>query len=270
MKHIKYINDFLLEGRVVNFDNPNQGNFIIVMGGPGSGKSTISKNLINVRNVKHFNVDDEREMMARKMNLDLNVPENNDKILKITHGSSDSRNRTINLLKTYLKSKKKELTNIIFDTVGNHVELISNLIDLAHNQGYIVTMVYVKCSIEEALKRNSMRKRRLSDDTVIKYHKDVQDTYHILLPKYDNIWTVDNNGELDLIKRKDIVVKENKKSKKITDDKNEFVVKDFDAFIDQDEEIEKETTSRPVGRLPLISGQDVGKPIFNSSEQPNL
>jgi hypothetical protein len=51
---------------------------------------------------------------------------------------------------------------------------------------------------------------------------------------------------------------------KITDDKNEFIIKNIDKFIDQDIEIEKETTSKPAGKLPLISGQNFSKPIFNT------
>ena len=48
--------ELLNEEKVVNFNNP-VNNFVVIAGGPGAGKSFITNNLINLDNVKHFNVD---------------------------------------------------------------------------------------------------------------------------------------------------------------------------------------------------------------------
>jgi predicted kinase len=184
--YLKFIN----EGKVVNFNSEN-GNFIILMGGPGSGKSTVSKNLINLRNVKIFNVDSERELVADRLGLNLNIPEDNDKILKYTHSSTDIRNKTIKLLKLTLQNQKEnELTNIVFDTVGTHVELIKDILLLAKSKGYTSTMIYVKCDIKTALERNDKRARKLSNDVVIDYHERVKKTFDVLFPYYDHAWIV--------------------------------------------------------------------------------
>jgi len=58
--------ELLKEEKVVNFNNPNN-NFVVIAGGPGAGKSFITKNLVNLDNVKNFNVDQDRDMTARKL-----------------------------------------------------------------------------------------------------------------------------------------------------------------------------------------------------------
>ena len=56
-KHLR----ILSEEKVVNFDSPNN-NFVVIAGGPGAGKSFITGNLINLDNVKNFNVDNSRRI----------------------------------------------------------------------------------------------------------------------------------------------------------------------------------------------------------------
>ena len=58
--------ELLKEEKVVNFNNPNN-NFVVIAGGPGAGKSFITKNLVNLDNVKNFNVDQVRVMTAKKL-----------------------------------------------------------------------------------------------------------------------------------------------------------------------------------------------------------
>ena len=54
---------FINEGRVVNFDNPNNGNFIVLMGGPGSGKCLKNGTRIimfdgTLKNIEDVNIGD--------------------------------------------------------------------------------------------------------------------------------------------------------------------------------------------------------------------
>ena len=58
--------ELLKEEKVVGFDKPTN-NFVVIAGGPGAGKSFITKNLINLDNVKEFNVDQVRVMTAKKI-----------------------------------------------------------------------------------------------------------------------------------------------------------------------------------------------------------
>ena len=45
--------DMLSEEKVVGFNNPSN-NFVVIAGGPGAGKSFITRNLINLDNVKNL------------------------------------------------------------------------------------------------------------------------------------------------------------------------------------------------------------------------
>ena len=200
--------EFITEGKVINFAS-TEGNFVILMGGPGSGKSKIVENLINIKNARVFNVDFEREATAKRLNLNLNKPEDNEEILKFTHASTSPNNRTIKLLRTTIinSDPDKYLPNIVFDTVGTHVDLIKELISLAKDKGYVTTMVLIKCDLETALERNRRRPRQLSDEVVIDYHNRVKKTFDILFPFYDNAWIVDNSRHFDPKIRRNIVSK---------------------------------------------------------------
>ena len=106
--------EFITEGKVINFASTD-GNFVVLMGGPGSGKSKIVENLINIKDARVFNVDFEREATAKKLNLNLNKPEDNDEILKYTHASTSPNNRTIKLLRTTITNANPDryLPNIV-------------------------------------------------------------------------------------------------------------------------------------------------------------
>ena len=58
--------EFLKEEKVVGFANPTN-NFVVIAGGPGAGKSFITRNFINLDNIKEFNVDQVRVMTAKKL-----------------------------------------------------------------------------------------------------------------------------------------------------------------------------------------------------------
>ena len=97
--------EVLNEERMVNFNQTNN-NFVVIAGGPGAGKSFITKNLINLNNVKEFNVDQVRIMTAKKLWGDkwsemISTPEGYQKILDMTYTTSDPRNLTVKYLKNF-------------------------------------------------------------------------------------------------------------------------------------------------------------------------
>jgi predicted kinase len=192
--------NFLNEARVVNFDDKNN-NFVVMMGSPGAGKSFTSSHMVNLHDYKYVNVDNFRVMTAKKLGLDISNPTDNEKILALTHTTSDPRNVTIRFLKNYLDIKgtmpEDELPNILFDAGGGQVEVIKTLLELAKKAGYTTTLIYVQTDLATALQRNQKRMRTLPDKMVVDYFKKVESAYEILAPLYDHVWEVYNNQPWD-------------------------------------------------------------------------
>jgi dephospho-CoA kinase len=179
MKYLKLFENFSInEAKVVNFNQKN-GNFVVIGGGPGSGKSFVSENLINLDNYKYFNVDRFREFLAKKWWGDewkekISTDEGYDEILKASYTTSDPRNRTINFLRQFLQTDRRgELTNIMWDAGAGQTPVIEAIHNLAKEAGYETTIIYVETDEDVALQRNRKRDRSLPDEMVLDYRDKV-------------------------------------------------------------------------------------------------
>ena len=197
--------ELLKEEKVVNFDNPTN-NFVVIAGGPGAGKSFITKNLINLDNIKPFNVDQVRVINAKKLWGDqweemISTPEGYQKILDMTHTTSDPRNLTVKFLKQFLEQERNQPVNVVYDAGGGQEQVMKDVHRLAKENGFYTTLVYVRTPLELAQMRNDERPRSLPDDMVAQYHQKVKDNMRNMLPIFDNVWSVDNKELIDLSDR---------------------------------------------------------------------
>ena len=194
-------NLMLLESKMVTFNQP-KGNFVILAGGPGAGKSYVSQHFIDLDNVKPFNVDNYRVAIAKKIWGDnwkemISTDEGYKRILDLTHTTSDPRNRTIQFLKNFLETERSEPTNVVYDAGGGQEEVMREIIKIAEENGFIVSIVHVVTDIEKALERNLERDRSLPTEMVVDYHDKVKNAVGNLVPMVDNYWVVDNTQDLD-------------------------------------------------------------------------
>jgi len=199
------LEELLLEEKVVNFNSPNN-NFVVIAGGPGAGKSFITKNLINLDNVKNFNVDQVRVMTAKKLWGDeweenISTPEGYQKILDMTFTTSDPRNKTVKFLKNFLEYERNQSVNVVYDAGGGQEQVMKDVHKLAKDSGFETTLVYVRTPLELAQMRNDERPRSLPGDMVAQYHQKVKDNMRNMIPVFDNVWTVDNKELIDLSDR---------------------------------------------------------------------
>jgi len=197
--------ELLLEEKVINFDTPNN-NFVVVTGGPGAGKSFITRNLINLNNVKEFNVDQVRVMTAKKLwgdewEKNISTEEGYQEILNKTYTTSDPRNLTVRFLKQFLQQERNEGVNVIYDAGGGQKEVMEDVWRLAKDSGFNTTLIYVRTPLELAKIRNNERPRSLPDDMVAQYHQKVKDNMRNMFQIFDNVWTVDNKELIDLSDR---------------------------------------------------------------------
>tara|TARA_R110001592_G_scaffold152414_1_gene379919 strand:+ start:22170 stop:22838 length:669 start_codon:yes stop_codon:yes gene_type:complete len=197
--------ELLLEEKVIGFDSPTN-NFVVVAGGPGAGKSFITKNLINLDNVKDFNVDQVRVMTAKKLWGDeweenISTEEGYQEILNKTYTTSDPRNLTVNFLKQFLQHERNQGVNVVYDAGGGQKEVMEDIWRLAKDAGFNTTLIYVRTPLELAQIRNDERPRSLPTDMVAQYHQKVKDNMRNMIPIFDNVWTVDNKELIDLSNR---------------------------------------------------------------------
>ena len=197
--------EILREDKMVNFDQLTN-NFVVIAGGPGAGKSFITRNLINLDNVKEFNVDQVRIMTAKKLWGDeweemISTPDGYQKILDMTYTTSDPRNLTVKNLKNFLSQDRNQPVNVIYDAGGGQEQVMKDVHKIAKDSGMVTNLVYVRTPLELAQIRNDERPRSLPDDMVAQYHQKVRDNMRNMIPIFDNVWTVDNKELIDLSDR---------------------------------------------------------------------
>jgi len=197
--------EILREDKMVNFDQLTN-NFVVIAGGPGAGKSFITRNLINLDNVKEFNVDQVRVMTAKKLWGDeweemISTPDGYQKILDMTYTTSDPRNLTVKNLKNFLSQDRNQPVNVIYDAGGGQEQVMKDVHKIAKDSGMVTNLVYVRTPLELAQIRNDERPRSLPDDMVAQYHQKVRDNMRNMIPIFDNVWIVDNKELIDLSDR---------------------------------------------------------------------
>ncbi len=197
--------ELLNEEKVVGFESPTN-NFVVIAGGPGAGKSFITKNLINLDNVKDFNVDQVRVMTAKKLWGDkweenISTDTGYQKILDMTHTTSDPRNLTVRFLKQFLSQERNQPVNVVYDAGGGQEQVMKDVHQIAKDAGFNTTLVYVRTPLDVAQQRNQQRPRSLPSDMVAQYHQKVKDNMRNMIPIFDNVWTVDNKEVIDLSSR---------------------------------------------------------------------
>ncbi len=179
---------------------------MFIAGGPGAGKSFITRNLIDLNNVKEFNVDQVRVMTAKKLwgeewEENISTPEGYQEILNKTYTTSDPRNLTVRFLKQFLETERDQPVNVVYDAGGGQEQVMKDVWSIAKENGFNTTLVYVRTPLELAQIRNSERPRSLPADMVAQYHQKVKDNMRNMIPLFDNVWTVDNKELIDLSDR---------------------------------------------------------------------
>ena len=195
----------VVEDKMVNFNSPTN-NFVVIAGGPGAGKSFITRNLINLDNIKEFNVDQVRVMTAKKLWGDdweemISTSEGYQQILDMTYTTSDPRNLTVRYLKNFLTQHRDQPVNVVYDAGGGQEQVMKDVHSIAKDSGMDTNLIYVRTPLELAQIRNDERPRSLPDDMVAQYHQKVKDNMRNMIPIFDNVWTVDNKELIDLSDR---------------------------------------------------------------------
>ena len=160
---------------------------IFLAGGPGSGKSKVSKEIFGIHGIASFsasglksvNSDTAFEQQLKKNGIDpkdlakieKEQPELWDKITKDPNGVRELAKQTTQKIKAFYEEGR---LGMIIDGTGDDVLKIQKQKQRAEALGYDAFMVFVNTSLEVAKHRNSMRDRVLPENLLIPIWKECQ------------------------------------------------------------------------------------------------
>jgi len=169
--------------------DPNIFKAIFLAGGPGSGKSYVTKKITGGLGLKIVNSDPHFEKLINGAGLSLNMPDD----------ELDSR-EPLRLRAKEVRDKRKSnylegRLGIIIDGTGKDADDLISQSNGLLELGYDTYMIFVNTSVDVALKRNAERSRSVPTPIVVNAWKAVQNNIGRFSQHFTggNFIVVDNN-----------------------------------------------------------------------------
>lgn len=171
-------------------DDPGAFKAILLMGGPGSGKSYMAAQLFGIQpgtnfsaeGLKVINIDTPFEHILKKHNIPLDLSSYLDTVSKeeeekiVGEGPDSLRSQAGRITDFQMKMARESGMGIIRDSTGKNAKQLQTDIQELQDAGYDVTVVFVDTPLEVALARNQARERKLKDDVVRRIHAQLRDS----------------------------------------------------------------------------------------------
>jgi cytidylate kinase len=156
-------------------------------GGPGSGKSFVTRNVFAGSGLKIVNSDIIFENSLKKLGLSLSMPDEEQYFRDImrTRAKATAENQ----LDLYIKGR----LGLVVDATGRDFNIIQSQAGLLKQLGYDCYMVFVNTSLEVALERNSKRERVVPEYITKTSWQGVQNN----IGKFQNYFGIGNFIVLD-------------------------------------------------------------------------
>lgn len=149
--------------------------FVVMVGGPAAGKSTVAKKLF-----AELPIVDCDAIKAERSDYDPKQPH-----LVHEWSSVEATRRVLALL--------SRGESCVFDSTGANVEKLSTFIAVAREAGMVVEAVYVTCSVEVAVQRNAQRERTVNVEMLRERHAVVAATWSVVKNMVSVFTVVENN-----------------------------------------------------------------------------
>jgi len=141
---------------------------IFLAGGPGSGKSYVTRKVTGGLGLKVVNSDPHFEKLIKAAGLSLSMPDD----------ESDSREPLRVRAKVVREKQKKNYLEgrlgIIIDGTAKDADKLISQSNGLMSLGYDTHMIFVNTSVDVALQRNAERPRSVPEPIVVDYWKAVQ------------------------------------------------------------------------------------------------
>ena len=164
MKNLKEIREFIKEGVY----DPGILKAFFLAGGPGSGKSFVTRNAFAGTGLKVVNSDNFFERGLRKANLSLSMPDDESYFRDIIRRKA--KQTTSTALDQYVTGR----LGLVIDGTARDYDAIARQHSMLNNMGYDSYMVFVNTSLDVALERNAKRERSVPEYITRKSHAIVQ------------------------------------------------------------------------------------------------
>jgi len=148
--------------------DPNIFKAFFLAGGPGSGKTFVTRAAFGGTGLKMINSDNAFEMALKRNNLSLKMPEDEAEARDMVRARAKAT--TGNMLDLAIKGR----LGMIVDGTGRDYDKINQQVAQLKGLGYDCYMIFVNTSLEVALERNAKRERSVPEYITRKSWTQVQ------------------------------------------------------------------------------------------------
>lgn len=151
-------------------------------GGPGSGKSFVSRNIFAGTGLKFVNSDTFFERSLKNAGLSLSLPDEEQYFRDMLR--TQAKARAENQASLYVQGR----LGLVIDSTGRDYNVIHNQASQLKQLGYDCYMIFVNTSLEVALERNAKRERTVPEYITKTSWQGVQNN----IGKFQNFFGMEN------------------------------------------------------------------------------
>ena len=179
---MKSYNDIRFQELKEGLYDPNIFKAFFLAGGPGSGKTFVTRSAFGGTGLRMINSDNAFENALKKNNLSLKMPEDEAEARDIIRARAKAT--TGNIMDLSIKGR----LGMVVDGTGRDYDKIKSQTAQLRQLGYDCYMIFVNTSLDVALERNSKRERSVPEYITRKSWEAVQSN----IGRFQNLFGIRN------------------------------------------------------------------------------
>ena len=153
----------------------------ILAGGPGSGKTFVTKSVFAGTGLKVINSDTYFERELKKASLSLQMPDSEEMQRQTLRAKA--KLTALSSLQVYMRGR----LGMIIDSTGRDYDMVARHVQYFKAMGYDTYMIFVNTSLDVALERNRRRERTVPEYITTKSWNETQSN----MGKYQRLFGMD-------------------------------------------------------------------------------